>query len=117
MADRHPCPRPPGVVMGASGSRKTTAGAALAERLCPDSAAVDAFHSEANLVQTAAGHAWTSAPGEDAQALAPFLEGRRSRFKAESPARRNGTTIGSLARSTLEPKLSVPHGAPFHSRG
>ena len=44
------------VVMGVSGSGKTTVGAMLAGRLGWDYAEADAFHSEANLAKMASGH-------------------------------------------------------------
>ncbi|HEX3478405.1 MAG TPA: gluconokinase [Kofleriaceae bacterium] len=44
------------VVMGVSGSGKTTVGAMLAGRLGWDYAEADAFHSEASLAKMAAGH-------------------------------------------------------------
>jgi gluconokinase len=49
-------PRPLVVVMGVSGSGKTTVGAALAERLHLEYADADAFHPQANIEKMAAGH-------------------------------------------------------------
>src|ERR1035438_4556997 len=44
------------VVMGVSGSGKTTVGAALARRLCLDYADADTFHDKASVAKMAAGH-------------------------------------------------------------
>jgi len=44
------------VIMGVSGSGKTTVGALLAQRLGWQYAEADAFHSEANVAKMAAGH-------------------------------------------------------------
>ena len=44
------------VIMGVSGSGKTTVGEMLARRLGWDYAEADAFHSEANLAKMASGH-------------------------------------------------------------
>ena len=49
--------RPPVVVMGVSGSGKSTVGAALAQRLRVPFADADDFHPEANIVKMSAGHA------------------------------------------------------------
>lgn len=65
-------PLPPIVVMGVSGSGKTTVAAALAQRLVVPFADADAFHPEANIAKMAAGtplddqdrHPWLEAIGE-----------------------------------------------------
>ncbi|MCU1686144.1 MAG: gntK [Amycolatopsis sp.] len=49
------------VVMGVSGSGKTTVGTALAERLGVEYAEADAFHSEANIAKMGAGIPLTDA--------------------------------------------------------
>jgi len=49
------------VVMGVSGSGKTTVGTALAERLGVEYAEADAFHSEANIAKMSAGIPLTDA--------------------------------------------------------
>lgn len=62
----------PVVVMGVSGSGKSTVGAALAQRLRVPFADADDFHPEANIVKMTAGHAlddddrrpWLDAIGE-----------------------------------------------------
>lgn len=65
-------PRPvPVVVMGVSGSRKSSVGAALAQRLRVPFGDADDFHPEANIAKIAAGHAFDD---EDRTALA---EGHR----------------------------------------
>ncbi|MDT8909349.1 gluconokinase [Amycolatopsis sp. PS_44_ISF1] len=56
------------VVMGVSGSGKTTVGSALAERLGVEYAEADTFHSQANIGKMTAGHALTDAD------RAPWLE-------------------------------------------
>jgi gluconokinase len=48
---------PPIVVMGVSGSGKSTVGAALAQRLRVPFADADDFHPEANIAKMSAGHA------------------------------------------------------------
>jgi gluconokinase len=63
---------PPIVVMGVSGSGKSTVGAALAQRLRVPYADADDFHPEANVAKMTAGHAlddedrwpWLAAIGE-----------------------------------------------------
>ncbi|MCV7259188.1 gluconokinase [Mycobacterium shimoidei] len=65
-------PVPPIVVMGVSGSGKSTVGAALAQRLRAPFADADTFHPEANIAKMAAGHElndddrdpWLQAVGE-----------------------------------------------------
>jgi gluconokinase len=54
--DRHYRPGP-SVVMGVSGSGKSTVGAALAQRLRAPFADADDFHPEANVAKMTAGHA------------------------------------------------------------
>lgn len=56
MADPLRCCGPLVVVMGVSGSGKTTVGAALARRLRLDYADADAFHDKASVAKMAAGH-------------------------------------------------------------
>jgi gluconokinase len=64
--------RPPIVVMGVSGSGKSTVGAALARRLMVPFADADALHPQANIAKMAAGkplddtdrHPWLDAVGE-----------------------------------------------------
>src|SRR5688500_1875622 len=63
---------PPIVVMGVSGSGKSTVGAALAQRLRVPYGDADDFHPEANVAKMTAGHAlddedrwpWLAAIGE-----------------------------------------------------
>ncbi|WUH94282.1 gluconokinase [Streptomyces sp. NBC_00433] len=62
-----PAPRPVIVVMGVSGSGKTTVGGLLAERLGVPYAEADDFHPPANIAKMAAGH-----PLDDAD-RAPWL--------------------------------------------
>lgn len=65
-------PLPPIVVMGVSGSGKSTVGAALAQRLAVPFADADAFHPDANIAKMAAGqplddndrYPWLAAIGE-----------------------------------------------------
>jgi gluconokinase len=65
-------PLPPIVVMGVSGSGKSTVGAALAQRLAVPFADADAFHPDANIAKMAAGeplddndrYPWLEAIGE-----------------------------------------------------
>ena len=65
-------PPPLVVVMGVSGSGKSTVGAALAQRLGVPFADADDFHPEANIAKMTAGHAlddddrrpWLEAVGE-----------------------------------------------------
>ena len=64
----------PNVVMGVSGSGKSTVGAALAQRLRVPFADVDDFHPEANVAKMAAGHALSD---EDRY---PWLEISRQAF-------------------------------------
>ncbi|MEV6904192.1 gluconokinase [Amycolatopsis sp. NPDC051372] len=52
------------VVMGVSGSGKTTVGEALAERLGVEYAEADTFHPKANIEKMTAGHALTDADRE-----------------------------------------------------
>lgn len=54
-SDPHPGSWPPVVVMGVSGSGKSTVGAALAERLGLDFADADDVHPDANVAKMAAG--------------------------------------------------------------
>lgn len=58
MADRQSLVTPLGMVMDVSGSDKTKARAARAERLCLDCADADQSRSEANLVRLVAGRPW-----------------------------------------------------------
>ncbi|MFF4593217.1 gluconokinase [Amycolatopsis sp. CA-161197] len=62
------------VVMGVSGSGKTTVGEALAERLGVEYAEADSFHSKANIEKMSAGHALTDADREPwLQAIAHWI--------------------------------------------
>ncbi|MFI0901627.1 gluconokinase [Streptomyces sp. NPDC020983] len=63
-----PAPRPVIVVMGVSGSGKSTVGGLLAERLGVEYAEADDFHPAANIAKMAAGH-----PLDDAD-RAPWLD-------------------------------------------
>ena len=56
MTDSTTNPHPLVVVMGVSGSGKTTVGQALADRLGIEYADADAFHSEASVAKMASGH-------------------------------------------------------------
>jgi hypothetical protein len=56
VADQHPFKGPMGMVRSASGSNKTTGGAALAGPLSLDYADVPARHSDASVAQLVAGH-------------------------------------------------------------
>lgn len=68
------------VVMGVSGSGKTTVGAMLAGRLGWDYAEADAFHSEANLAKMAAGHPLDDADrGPWLAAIARWIDDRIAR--------------------------------------
>lgn len=68
MSARTPGRNPLVVVMGVSGSGKTTVGQALADRLGLEYADADAFHSEASVAKMASGH-----PLDDDD-RAPWLE-------------------------------------------
>lgn len=68
MRTNHPGHKPLVVVMGVSGSGKTTVGQALADRLGLEYADADAFHSEASVAKMASGH-----PLDDDD-RAPWLE-------------------------------------------
>ncbi|MEW2498892.1 gluconokinase [Amycolatopsis sp. NPDC047767] len=62
------------VVMGVSGSGKTTVGEALAEHLGVEYAEADSFHSKANIEKMSAGHALTDADREPwLQAIAHWI--------------------------------------------
>ncbi|MEV0064829.1 MULTISPECIES: gluconokinase [unclassified Amycolatopsis] len=62
------------VVMGVSGSGKTTVGEALAERLGVEYAEADTFHPKANIEKMTAGHALTDADREPwLQAIAHWI--------------------------------------------
>ena len=68
------------VVMGVSGSGKTTVGAMLAGRLGWDYAEADAFHSEANLAKMASGHPLDDADrGPWLAAIARWIDDRIAR--------------------------------------
>lgn len=75
-----PAPRPVIVVMGVSGSGKSTVGGLLAERLGVPYAEADDFHPAANIAKMSAGH-----PLDDADrapwldAIAEWIEGRGDR--------------------------------------
>jgi gluconokinase len=90
------------VVMGVSGSGKTTVGSLLAGRLGWPYAEADAFHSEANVAKMAAGHPLTN---DDRWPLLPAIAagstiGSRATRPASSPARRSSarTAMSCAAR-------------------
>lgn len=75
-----PAPRPVIVVMGVSGSGKSTVGGLLAERLGVEYAEADDFHPAANIAKMAAGHPLDDtdrAPWLDA--IAGWIAGRGDR--------------------------------------
>jgi gluconokinase len=81
------------VVMGVSGSGKTTVGARLAQRLGWDFAEGDDFHPAANVAKMAAGHALTDAD------RGPWLEAIAAWIDAELQAGRRGViTCSALKR-------------------
>jgi gluconokinase len=71
-SEKSTSPRTPVVVMGVSGSGKSTVGAALARRLGVPFADADTFHPQANIAKMAAGtpltdddrHPWLDAVGQ-----------------------------------------------------
>ena len=93
----------PNVVMGVSGSGKSTVGAALAQRLRVPFADADDFHPEANVAKMAAGHALND---EDRY---PWLEIIGEWLVALLLRRRE---MGMVARGRVDPRLPSRHRQP-----
>jgi gluconokinase len=104
IADPVGGPPPVILVMGVSGSGKTTAGSLLAQRLGWIYAEADAFHPAANVAKMAAGH-----PLDDAD-RAPWLDAIGAWIDAELGVGRSGVITCSALKRAYRDRLV--HGRP-----
>jgi gluconokinase len=95
------------VLMGVTGSGKTTIGTLLAERTGAEFADADDYHSLANKQKMAAGHALND---EDRQ---PWLETLNQLLRGWFTAGQSGVLACSALKETYRTTLSsgLPHGA------
>src|SRR3954447_25612302 len=94
------------VIMGVSGSGKTTIGQALARRLNFEFIEGDEFHSRANREKMHAGLPLTEADRQ------PWLDALRSRITALLARKGNAVLTGSVLRQASRDRLAM-HGVNF----
>ncbi|WP_277501020.1 gluconokinase [Nocardioides sp. ChNu-99] len=107
-----PGPRPLVVVMGVSGSGKSTVGAALAQRLRVPFGDADDFHPPANIAKMSAGHALDDADRE------PWLEAIGAWLAERAEARGGVVTCSALKRAYRDRiRESAPTAVFVHLAG